>query len=66
MCLLVLQMTGLNVLEDRILEVASIITDDNLNIISDEFEMVINQPESIFETMIPWCQEQHNKVFKYS
>lgn len=55
-------MTGLNVTEDRILEVASIITDDQLNIISDDFEIVINQSEAVFKSMIPWCQEQHNKV----
>lgn len=57
-------MTGLNVLQDKILEVASIITDDHLNIVSDEFEMVIHQSEDVFKTMIPWCQEQHNKVTK--
>jgi len=57
-----LEMTGLNVMDDKILEVASIITDDNLNIISDEFEIVINQPESVYESMIPWCQEQHAKT----
>ncbi|XP_023246617.1 uncharacterized protein LOC106643471 [Copidosoma floridanum] len=57
-----MEMTGLNVLEDKILELASIITDDNLNIVSDEFEIVINQSESIYESMIPWCQEQHKKT----
>lgn len=59
-------MTGLNVTQDRILEVASIITDDNLNIVSDEFEIVINQSEVVFESMIPWCQEQHNKVVNFT
>ncbi|OXU27836.1 hypothetical protein TSAR_001383 [Trichomalopsis sarcophagae] len=57
-----LEMTGLNVMQDKILEVASIITDDQLNIVSDEFQMVIHQSEAVFETMIPWCQEQHNKT----
>lgn len=60
-----IQMTGLNVTEDRILEVASVITDDNLNIVSDEFEMVINQSEAVYQSMIPWCQEQHNKVINF-
>ncbi|KAJ8687108.1 hypothetical protein QAD02_022902 [Eretmocerus hayati] len=57
-----LEMTGLNVDEDRILEIASIITDDHLNIISDDFEIVVNQPDYVLENMIPWCQEQHKKT----
>ncbi|KAL7292225.1 hypothetical protein TKK_0014175 [Trichogramma kaykai] len=57
-----LEMTGLNLIEDRILEVASVITDKNLNIISDSFEVVINQPKAILDGMIPWCQEQHTKT----
>lgn len=55
-------MTGLDVTKDRILEVASVITDDNLNIVSDDFEIVIHQSETVFDAMIPWCQEQHSRV----
>lgn len=62
--LVTLQMSGLNVIEDKILEIASIITDDKLNIISHEFEIVVNQSETVFSEMIQWCQDQHGKVMK--
>jgi oligoribonuclease len=58
-------MTGLDLDNDKLLEFASIITDDNLNIVSHEFEIVINQPDSILMNMNEWCLEQHGKVFKY-
>ncbi|XP_014287578.1 oligoribonuclease, mitochondrial [Halyomorpha halys] len=56
-----MEMTGLNPDEDRILEVACLVTNKNLEIISDEFNVVINQPKSILDNMSPWCIEQHSK-----
>ncbi|CAH1393588.1 unnamed protein product [Nezara viridula] len=56
-----MEMTGLNPDEDRILEVACVVTDQNLEIISDEFNVVINQPKAILDNMNPWCIEQHSK-----
>lgn len=55
-------MTGLDLSKDRILEVASLVTDNDLNIVSSEFQMVIHQSEETFEKMVPWCQTQHAKV----
>ena len=55
-------MTGLQVETDRILEVACLITDENLEIVSDEFNVVLNQPDEILDQMDEWCQKQHGKV----
>ena len=40
-----LEMTGLNVETDVILEIASVITDGNLNVIAQGPSFIINQPK---------------------
>lgn len=55
-------MTGLDPETNRILEVACLITDENLNIVSDEFDMVLNQPDSELKRMDEWCTLTHTKV----
>lgn len=55
-------MTGLNPDEDRILEVGCLVTDHNLKIIGEEFNVVINQPKSVLDGMNPWCIQHHSKV----
>lgn len=55
-------MTGLAVETDRILEVACLITDENLNIVSDEFHQVLHQSDIDLARMDAWCQEHHTKV----
>ncbi|MCY3859156.1 MAG: oligoribonuclease [Gammaproteobacteria bacterium] len=54
-----LEMTGLDVENDVILEVATIITDNDLNIIEESDSMVIHQPESVLETMNDWSRKHH-------
>jgi oligoribonuclease len=56
-----LEMTGLDPLQDEIIEVATLITDKELNIIAEGPEIVINQPESRFAKMDDWNQNQHTK-----
>lgn len=56
-----LEMTGLEPKEDKILEIASIITDAQLNIIAEGPVLAIAQPESVMKNMNPWCIEQHGK-----
>ena|SRR3990167_145692 len=56
-----LEMTGLNYHHDSILEIASIITDTDLNIIATGPNLVIHQPEAILNKMDPWCIETHGK-----
>ncbi|KAL9646897.1 hypothetical protein ABK040_013757 [Willaertia magna] len=55
-----MEMTGLNVFEDKILEIAIIITDSNLKEI-DTLELIIHQPNEVLENMNDWCKEHHGK-----
>lgn len=48
--------------KNRILEIACLITDENLNVISDEFQTVLYQSNSELDTMNEWCQNNHGKV----
>ncbi len=56
-----LEMTGLDPLTDTILEMATIITDNNFNVIAVGPEIIINHPEHVLETMNEWCQKIHKK-----
>ncbi|XP_076636365.1 putative oligoribonuclease isoform X2 [Colletes latitarsis] len=47
--------------EDTILEIACIITDNNLNVVSEDFNVVINQPDAVLENMSEWCIDHHAK-----
>lgn len=54
-----LEMTGLSLERDNIIEIATIITDSQLNIIAEGPNLVIHQPESLLAQMDNWCQKQH-------
>lgn len=56
-----LEMTGLNFEKDVILEIASIVTDKNLNIIEQGPSLVINQPEEKLNLMDEWVRNTHTK-----
>jgi len=56
-----LEMTGLNPDEDRILEIASVITDAELNILADGPVFAIHQAQTVLDGMNHWCTEQHGK-----
>lgn len=56
-----LEMSGLNPEKDVILEIATIITDLDLNLIALGPHLVINQPITILNSMNEWCKEQHAK-----
>ncbi|MEQ2289893.1 hypothetical protein AMECASPLE_037893 [Ameca splendens] len=55
-------MTGLDIEKDRIIEMACIITDSDLNIIAEGPTMIINQPDELLNGMSNWCKEHHGKV----
>ena len=57
-----LEMTGLDPVTDVILEIATVITDGQLNIIEQGPEFVIHQPEEKLAAMNTWCIEQHGKT----
>ncbi|MHB1543679.1 MAG: oligoribonuclease [Gammaproteobacteria bacterium] len=54
-----LEMTGLNPLEDRILEIATAVTGPDLRIIGQGPELAIHQPEAVLSTMSPWSEKHH-------
>ena len=56
-----LEMTGLNSNQDVILEIATIITDDQLTVIEQGPDLVIHQPEIALVKMGDWVKEQHTK-----
>lgn len=54
-----LEMTGLEIEKDRILEIACIITDGELVKMVKGPDLIINQPEECLQNMDQWCQEHH-------
>ncbi len=52
-----LEFTDLDVKKGVIVEIATVVTDGNLNIIGTGPDIVINQPESILTKMVKWNQE---------
>lgn len=58
-------MTGLDVEKDRIMEVACLVTDENLHIVSEEFSTILHQPDSKLNAMDEWCTNTHGNVILY-
>ncbi len=56
-----LEMTGLDPTTEVIVEIATLITDDDLNVIAEGPDLVINQPEAVLSTMDPVVVEMHTK-----
>nr|BAN21320.1 oligoribonuclease, mitochondrial [Riptortus pedestris] len=54
-------MTGLDPDTCHILEIACLITDKDLNKISNIFHVVVNQPLGILNGMSDWCKIHHSK-----
>lgn len=54
-----LEMTGLDVMNDTILEIATIITDDTLNIVATGPNIVIHEAQEKLDQMNDWCKVQH-------
>lgn len=57
-----LEMTGLNTETDRILEVATIITDSQLNIIAEGPVLVVYQPTAVLDAMDEWNTRTHSET----
>ena len=55
-----LEMTGLNPIHDRIIEIATIITDGDLNLIAEGPVMAVQQPEALLAGMDEWNQTHHS------
>ena len=50
-----LEMTGLEPDTDVILEMATIVTDSNLNVLAEGPVFAIKTSDSVLENMIEWC-----------
>lgn len=56
-----LEMTGLNPEHDRIIEIATIVTDKNLEVLAEGPVMAIHQPDHVLDQMDEWNQKHHGK-----
>lgn len=56
-----LEMTGLDPISDQILEIASIITDSDLNIIEQGPDLIIHCPEERLLKMDDWNRKHHKE-----
>ena len=54
-----LEMTGLDPEKEKIIEIATIITDSNLTIVAEGPNLVINQPKELMDNMDEWNTKQH-------
>ena len=54
-----LEMSGLNPDVNHILEIATIITDKNLNVLAEGPSLVIHQPDDVLAAMDEWCTTHH-------
>jgi len=57
-----MEMTGLVPDSDRILEVAILITDPNLNVVAESPSLVVHQPDEVLAAMDAWNQGVHGKT----
>jgi oligoribonuclease len=56
-----LEMTGLDPSKDVIVEIATLVTDDDLNIVAEGPDLVVHQPESALAVMEPFVVDMHTK-----
>lgn len=57
-----LEMTGLDIEKDYIMEMACIVTDKHLNVIAEGPNLIIQQSEEVLAAMGDWCTQQHGKT----
>jgi oligoribonuclease len=54
-----LEMTGLDPDQDRIIEIATVVTDHDLRIVAEGPVLAIGQPDAVLKGMDQWNQETH-------
>lgn len=57
------QMTGLDVAKEEIMEAAVIVTDSDLNIVAEGPNLVLKVNDETLDNMNDWCKEHHGKVW---
>ncbi|MFT2092564.1 oligoribonuclease [Paraglaciecola sp. 2405UD69-4] len=56
-----MEMTGLEPETDVVLEIATIVTDKELNIIAEGPVLAIHQPKEVLDAMDEWCTKTHGQ-----
>ncbi|MBC3767037.1 oligoribonuclease [Neptunicella marina] len=56
-----MEMTGLDPDTDKVLEIATIVTDDQLNIIAEGPVLAVYQPDEVLDGMDEWCTRTHGE-----
>ncbi|HEX5476857.1 MAG TPA: oligoribonuclease, partial [Burkholderiales bacterium] len=56
-----LEMTGLQPDSDRIIEMAFVVTDAQLNVLAASPSLVIHQPDEVLDAMDSWNRGTHGK-----
>lgn len=56
-----LEMTGLDTMNDTIIEIATIVTDSELNILAEGPVFAIHTPDVVLNAMDDWNTRQHNQ-----
>lgn len=56
-----LEMTGLNTQRDYIIEIATIVTDGQLNVVAEGPVLAIHQSDEVLNAMDDWNKNQHSK-----
>lgn len=54
-----LEMTGLEPSQDRILEIATVVTDSELNVLAEGPVIAVHQSDEVLAGMDEWCTNQH-------
>ncbi|SHK33860.1 oligoribonuclease [Marinobacter antarcticus] len=56
-----LEMTGLDPEKERIIEMATIITDSELNLVAEGPVIAVHQPDNLLDAMDEWCTRTHGE-----
>ncbi|GMQ88940.1 MAG: oligoribonuclease [Gammaproteobacteria bacterium] len=56
-----LEMTGLDTFQDEIIEIATLVTDSQLNVVAEGPSLAIHQPDKLLDAMDEWNTRQHGK-----
>ncbi len=54
-----LEMTGLDPDKEKIIEIATIVTDKHLNILAEGPMLAVSQPKELLDSMDEWCTNHH-------
>jgi oligoribonuclease len=54
-----LEMTGLDPERERIIEIATVVTDANLNVLAEGPSLVVHQQDTLLDAMDEWNRNQH-------